>query len=135
MSFRKINSIIFVGVLYFLQICSCQSVKEPLNYNDYKVFKAFSTLNRTKYSLFWVNNYRSKLFLVISEKKNINNQKQKKIIDGEIYKLTLTKIDSSIIVNLLTSQIVSESGEILFKDNHFLIPLYSAEEINGDYIK
>lgn len=136
-----INGIIRLIIFQILILSfslSCIGNKEINTSNHYKVFPAFEWENFMNYKFYWAIDKNDSSFLIVTKKDQILPQirKYQEIVKGHSYKLTLIKIDSSFSINASVDEIVNdENGNILFKNNHFLIPVYSSLEIIDSYIE
>lgn len=130
--------ILIFPILFLSIFLSCVASKNLTGNDYYRLFPAFEWESFIDYRFYWaVDNNDSSLLIVTKKDKSLpQSKKYEKIVDGHSYKLTLNKIDSSFTIKASVDAIVNdENGILLFKDNHFLIPLYSSHEIYDLYIK
>jgi hypothetical protein len=129
------NKIILIIGFFLL---SCNANKNFLKDNYYYLSNAFERSGFVDYIIYSAVNNKDSIYLVVTEKKYQSPflKNYEKIKSGGIYKLTLVKIDSTFEIASRIDVIVDDNtGKILYKDNHFLVPLYTSPEIYGEYIK
>lgn len=126
-------------VLVSLLNIKCTSPYSETELNQYKLNLAFEGISFSEYRFFLATDARDSTYLIITAMRDslrVSN-KHRKIIYGNRYKLTLRRIDSVVLVRArnIDGIIDDDTGRDIFKNNRFLIPLYSAEELKDKYIE
>jgi len=132
---KYLTFLVFVSLLNI----KCTSPYSETELDQYKLNPAFEWISFSEYRFFLATDARDSTYLIITAMRDslrVSN-KHRKIIYGNKYELTLRRIDSVVLVKgLQLDGIVDDyTGREIFKNNRFLIPLYSAEEMKDKYIE
>ncbi len=119
-------------------IASCTSNQHLLTNNEYMIYPAFEWERFQRYQFYWAVNRNDSTYLIITDKIDdlITPKGYSKIEPGSMYIVTLKKIDTTITVSASVDTIWDETKDTaIYENKRFLVNLYSASEIRGDYIR